>query len=87
MEATIEIINPKSKSEMKKDDKSRGKEGREPWGKPPGSEKDSIEDECIHRMVIRGNECIGVARLQYNNESQAQIRYMAVKKEYQISSK
>ena len=83
MGATIEIINPKSKFEIENYYKIRFKELREPWGQLPGSEKDSMEDECIHRMVIRGNEYIGVARLQYNNELQAQIRYMAVKKEYQ----
>ena len=83
MGTTIEIINPKSESEIENYFKIRFKELRKPWGKPLGSEKDSIEDECIHRMLVRGDEYIGVARLQYNNESQAQIKYMAVKQEYQ----
>ena len=56
---------------------------REPWGQPIGSEKDSMENQCIHRLLISKNTFIGVARLQYNDKTQAQIRYMAVKKKYQ----
>ena len=42
-----------------------------------------MENECIHRMLTSASEYIGVARLQFNKTSQAQIRYMAIKKEYQ----
>ena len=83
MISNVAIINPKSKTEIENYYKIRFRELRKPWGQLPGSEKDSIENECIHRMIKRENDYIGVARLQYNNKSQAQIRYMAVKKEYQ----
>ena len=34
-------------------------------------------------MIISKSAFIGVARLQYNDNFQAQIRYMAVRREYQ----
>lgn len=52
---------------------------RAPWNEPEGSEKDAIEDDCFHIMVIDGrDQCIGVGRLQFNSQTEAQIRYMAV---------
>ena len=53
---------------------------RKPWEKPKGSEKDEMEDECIHAMALdeSGNIC-GVIRLQNNGAEEGQIRYMAVK--------
>lgn len=52
---------------------------RAPWKQPEGSETDDIEAQCLHLMAIDDNdECIGVARLQLNSITQAQIRYMAV---------
>ena len=55
---------------------------RAPWGEPEDSVKDEIEDECFHVMICdESNNCIGVGRLQFNTEKEAQIRYMAVAKE------
>ena len=52
---------------------------RKPWNQPEGSEKDDIEDKCIHAMAMDENkEAIGVCRLQLNSQEEAQIRYMAV---------
>jgi len=79
----FKIITPKTESEINTYYNIRFKELREPWEQPIGSEKDSLEDECIHRMLITKSDDIGVARLQYNDEYQAQIRYMAIKKKYQ----
>ena len=79
----FKIITPKTESEINTYYNIRFKELREPWKQPIGSEKDSLEDECIHRMLITKSDDIGVARLQYNDEYQAQIRYMAIKKKYQ----
>ena len=56
---------------------------RAPWGKPEGSEKDTIETECIHIMVCIDEKILGVGRLQFNSENEAQIRYMAVEKEHE----
>ena len=77
------IITPSSKVEIQQYYQIRFEELRKPWGKPLGSEKDSIENECVHRMIQTKDNYIGVARLQYNNKIQAQIRYMAIKKKYQ----
>ena len=83
MPYNIKIITPKTKLEIKIYYQIRFEELRKPWNQPIGSEKDSIENECIHRMLKMDDDFIGVARLQYNGKYQAQIRYMAVKKEYQ----
>jgi len=57
---------------------------RKPWNEPEGSEKDDIEDECFHLMICDdGNKCIGIGRLQFNTDIEAQIRYMAVAEKFE----
>jgi len=57
---------------------------RAPWHQPEGSEIDDIEDQCFHVIAITNEQkVIGVARLQFNSDDTAQIRYMAVDKAYQ----
>lgn len=61
---------------------------RAPWQQPNGSEKDSIEENCIHFISLQQQknqqkEVIGVARLQFNTIDEAQIRYMAVNPLYE----
>lgn len=56
---------------------------RAPWGEPRGSEIDVVEDQCFHVMVTDGSKSIGIGRLQYNSDSEAQIRYMAVDNGYE----
>jgi len=52
---------------------------RAPWQQPVGSEKDALEDTSHHIMACDSDgNTIGVARLQFNSSSEAQIRYMAV---------
>jgi ribosomal protein S18 acetylase RimI-like enzyme len=52
---------------------------REPWGQPPGSEKDPFESEAIHLGVWDdAGRLIGVGRLHCPVEKSGQIRYMAV---------
>ena len=79
----IHIITPRTKIEIKRYYQIRFEELRKPWGQPIGSEKDSMENKCIHRMIKAKNRFAGVARMQYNNKSEAQIRYMAIMKRYQ----
>lgn len=55
---------------------------RRPWNQPEGSEKDDREDESWHRAVFCGGQIAGVARIQMNSLSEAQIRYMAVAPEF-----
>ena len=52
---------------------------RAPWGKPEGSETDDIENTCFHVMAVDSGQVIGVARLQFNSDDEAQLRYMAVR--------
>lgn len=56
---------------------------RQPWGQPPGSERDALEASSHHRMLRHGEQVVGVGRLHPLNERQAQIRYMAVAADYQ----
>ncbi len=57
---------------------------RAPWNQPEGSEVDDIEDQCFHVMAVDEiNNVIAVARLQFNSNSEAQIRYMGVAREHE----
>jgi predicted GNAT family N-acyltransferase len=42
-----------------------------------------MEDQCFHIMAMDNQKTIAVGRLQYNTADEAQIRYMAVEKEYE----
>ncbi len=55
---------------------------RRQWNEPRGSEMDAQENETWHRAVFCGANLAGVARLQMNSVSEAQIRYMAVAQEF-----
>ncbi|MDH5485367.1 MAG: GNAT family N-acetyltransferase [Gammaproteobacteria bacterium] len=57
---------------------------RKDWQQPMGSEKDELEDQSYH-LLVRGedNQAIGVGRLHFISDTQAQIRYMAVLENYQ----
>ena len=57
---------------------------RKPWHQTKGSEQDDIEDQCYHLIAIdKKHLVIGVARLQFNTNNEAQIRYMAVDASHQ----
>ena len=57
---------------------------RAPWNQAEGSEVDDIEDPCFHVMAVDEiNNVIAVARLQFNSNTEAQIRYMAVAREHE----
>jgi predicted GNAT family N-acyltransferase len=77
------IKQPESPEEFKSYFNLRYRILRAPWGEPEGSEVDDIEDQCFHIMVTNNETVLGVGRLQYNTENEAQIRYMAVEKEYE----
>jgi len=80
------IQQPGSDEEYAQYFKLRWRILRAPWGEPEGSEIDGIEDQCFHIMVTDSDKTIGVGRLQYNSAVEAQIRYMAVEKEYEGNS-
>jgi len=57
---------------------------RKPWNQPVGSEKDDLENESIHVMVCsEGRIPVGVGRVHFNSNDEAQIRFMAVDEDRQ----
>ena len=76
------VRQPETKAEFKEYYHLRWKLLRAAWHQPEGSEVDDIETSCFHVIAIdtedTENAIIGVARLQFNSESESQIRYMAV---------
>ncbi len=78
------IKQPTTEAEYKHYYHFRWQQLRAPWNQPRGSEIDDIENQCFHVMAVDdSNNIIGIARLQFNTSSEAQIRYMAVAKLYQ----
>jgi ribosomal protein S18 acetylase RimI-like enzyme len=81
------VRQPETKAEFKDYYHLRWKLLRAAWHQPEGSEVDDIETACFHVIAIdtedAENAIIGVARLQFNSDDEAQIRYMAVAPEYE----
>ncbi|WP_231916649.1 bifunctional GNAT family N-acetyltransferase/hotdog fold thioesterase [Rheinheimera sp. SA_1] len=52
---------------------------RAPWQQPPGSERDELEAQAQHRMIVdAAGEVLAVGRLHLVDADTAQVRYMAV---------
>jgi len=52
---------------------------RRPWGQALGSERDSLEKESFHRMIMDDNrKVLAVGRLEKTSQYSGQIRFMAV---------
>jgi len=79
------LKQPESPEEFKQYYKLRYHILRAPWGELEGSEVDDIEDQSFHIMAMDNQKIVGVGRLQINSDDEAQIRYMAVEKEYEGS--
>jgi len=56
---------------------------RAPWNQPKGSEQDELEGQAIHLIAVENEKIIGCGRAHFNNNEEAQIRYMAVEKDWQ----
>ncbi|MEO8762092.1 MAG: GNAT family N-acetyltransferase [Bacteroidia bacterium] len=56
---------------------------RKPWDQPLGSELDETDSTSIHAYIKENNEAIACARLNFVDDTTAQIRYMAVHPNYQ----
>lgn len=74
----VEIKTPTTQEEFKDYFHLRWRILRKPWKQPEGSEKDEMEDLCIHLMAVEKEKVIGCCRIQMNNDKEAQVRYMAV---------
>ena len=79
----VVLKQPESPEEFKSYFNLRWRILRAPWGEPEGSEVDEMEDQCFHIMATNNGNVMGVGRMQFNTEDEAQIRYMAVEKEYE----
>ena len=77
------IKPPETENELAQMYRLRWRILRAPWGEPEGSEKDDIENDCFHVIAVDNNKVIACGRLQFNSESEAQIRYMAVEPAYE----
>lgn len=80
---SVKIIEPQTEEQLEAYYLLRFEVLRKPWNQPPGSEKDDNENNCVHIMAVNGKEVLGVCRLQFNSGSEAQLRYMGVRKNTQ----
>jgi predicted GNAT family N-acyltransferase len=78
-----QIKQPQTEVEFKRYYRLRWQLLRAPWNQPKGSETDAIEASCFHVMAVDNDEVISIARLQFNSDDEAQLRYMAVSPPYQ----
>jgi len=78
-----EIRTPKTKVEFEQYYDLRWRILRKPWNKPRGTEKDEFENDGIHLAAFFNGEVIGCGRGHFTSKIQAQIRWMAVEKEFQ----
>jgi thioesterase domain-containing protein len=70
---------PKNKTELEQYYQLRWQALRKPWQQPYGSEKDDLEAQSYHRVIVDDiDNIVGVGRLHKYSQYQAQIRYMAI---------
>jgi N-acetylglutamate synthase-like GNAT family acetyltransferase len=55
---------------------------REPWGQPPGSERDEYEEKAHHLLAELDGQIVGIGRIHPLADGAWQIRYMAVREEW-----
>ena len=77
------VSQPQSPEEFEKYYALRYEVLRKLWNQPIGSERDEQENESIHAYIVENNEVLAVCRLQMNDETTAQIRYMGVRDDMQ----
>lgn len=79
----LKCTAPKNSEELEQYYQLRWEVLRKPWEQPIGSERDDIEAQAFHRVIIDTNQVVGVARLHKYSQEKAQVRYMAVKSNVQ----
>ena len=82
LEQTLIIRSPSQKHEYDAYYSLRWQVLREPWKKDKGTEKDTLENTAIHRVVIFNGHIIAGGRIHFIENKTAQIRYMFVKNEF-----
>ncbi len=76
------IKEPVTKEEFKQYYNLRWRILRKPWNQPLGSEKDDKENQSIHIIACINDQIVGCGRGHFNSQTEAQIRYMAVEKDF-----
>ncbi|MFT6918727.1 MAG: thioesterase domain-containing protein [Cognaticolwellia sp.] len=70
---------PKNQAELAQYYQLRWQALRQPSQQPMGSEKDDLEAQSYHRVIVDDTDnIVGVGRLHNASQAQAQIRYMAI---------
>ena len=81
---TSRPISPESAADWENYYELRWRILRAPWHQPRGSEKDDLEAESEHVMIVGPErQALAVGRLHYNSAAEAQVRFMAVVPEAQ----
>lgn len=80
----MKIIAPVTSSDFEKYYQLRFAVLREPWHQPPGSEKAPDDTTAIHALLInKQEEALGVCRLSFGDQQEGQIRFMAIRPDFQ----
>lgn len=74
---------PQSAQELQEYYQFRWKMLRQPWEQPLGSEQDDLEQQAIHRMIVIDEKVVAIGRLHKSDQTNGQIRYMAVNDDIQ----
>lgn len=73
---------PKNQTELAQYYQMRWQVLREPWQQALGSERDDLEAQSYHRVIVDDmGKVVGVGRLHKTSQYHAQIRYMAISDE------
>ncbi len=77
------IIIPNNEVEIEMYYKLRFEVLRKPWGQDENTVRDEWEDQSLHVLMIDDTgKAIATGRLQYNSESEGQVRSMAVSESF-----
>jgi predicted GNAT family N-acyltransferase len=80
----FKIATPTTSQDFEKYFQLRWEVLRKPWNQNKGTEQDDLEHSCIHKMILCDDDrVVACGRLQFNNEVEGQIRYMAVDGDFQ----
>lgn len=79
MRSGLQLSSPQTDAEWQAYYQLRWQVLRAPWQQPPGSERDELEGQSVHLMLVAENgDIAAVGRLHKVDSDTAQVRYMAV---------
>ncbi len=78
------IIQPSNSAEWEAYFQLRFEVLRKPWNEPIGSEKSEDDATSLHALILENTgKAIAVARIHQSIKNQLQVRFMAVRPEFQ----